>query len=378
MAVLGSTVDPRLGAVSPAAIQALSQAGAATGQMYANLGRSIAGVIQDFKSKKDDEALQQAYLDSLQIDKDGNQKVDRKAFLETAKANKVPSKLAQAYLKNELDISSMQNQMDIQNKMADLEAERLKYEGQRVGLEGRRVGIAEATEKRLADQFTDEMEFKTEEQRLRVSQWATQNLTKMQELNALREANKITKERYDKDYELAVKRANNEASKIKNDTDLTSAQIKLLDAEALFKRAQAASTEAELLAMKDTDIGLGNAETMDNKLVGVLGIADRATAWDPLSAADKAAFLRARMDYARQKGANMNSERMKDLQRSYDFFYEDALLKGMPISETAATSASGATGGPPNIYGLNVVPNAASRSQAGTETSFGGIEKLLP
>jgi len=339
MAVLGSTVDPRLGAVSPAAIQALSQAGAATGQMYANLGRSIAGVIQDFKSKKDDEALQQAYLDSLQIDKDGNQKVDRKAFLETAKANKVPSKLAQAYLKNELDISSMQNQMDIQNKMADLEAERLKYEGQRVGLEGRRVGIAEATEKRLADQFTDEMEFKTEEQRSRVSQWATQNLTKMQELNALREANKITKERYDRDYELAVKRANNEAAKIKNDTDLTSAQIKLLDAEALFKRAQAASTEAELLAMKDGDIGLGSEVTVNNKLVGVLGIADRATAWDPLSAADKAAFIRDRMDFARQGGANMNSERMKDLQRSYDFFNEDALLKGIsPTVEQAPPS----------------------------------------
>jgi len=38
MAVLGSTVDPRLGAVSPAALQALSQAGAASGQMYANIG----------------------------------------------------------------------------------------------------------------------------------------------------------------------------------------------------------------------------------------------------------------------------------------------------------------------------------------------------
>ncbi len=52
MAVLGSTVDPRLGAVSPAAIQALSQAGAATGQMYQNLGQSVAGVIEDVDYKK--------------------------------------------------------------------------------------------------------------------------------------------------------------------------------------------------------------------------------------------------------------------------------------------------------------------------------------
>jgi len=52
MAVLGSTVDPRLGAVSPAAIQALSQAGAATGQMYQNLGQSVAGVMEDAKDRR--------------------------------------------------------------------------------------------------------------------------------------------------------------------------------------------------------------------------------------------------------------------------------------------------------------------------------------
>lgn len=316
MAVLGSTVDPRLGAVSPAAIQALSQAGAATGQMYANLGSSIAGVIQDFKSKRDDSALQEALAAHGSFDeKTGKLTVDRKAFLQAAKDNKVSSKLANAYLKNELEISSMQNQMDIQNKMADLES--------------RRVGIAEDAEKRMADQFADEMEFKTEEQRLRVSQWATQNLTKMQELNALREANKINEDRYKKEYELAVKRANNDLKKINISEDLTKAQIEALNAEALFKRAETALTDAERLSYEDTDIGLVSEETMNNKLVGVLGIADRATAWDPLSAADKAAFIRDRLDYARQKGANMNSERMKDLQRSYDFFYEDALLKGI-------------------------------------------------
>lgn len=324
MAVLGSTVDPRLGAVSPAAIQALSQAGAATGQMYSNLGGSIAGVIQDFKSKKDDSALQEALAAHGSFDeKTGKLTVDRKAFLAAAKKNKVSSKLANAYLKNELEISSMQNQMDIQNKMADLE--------------GRKVDIAEQAETRMGDQFAAEMEFKTEEQRLRVSQWATQNLTKMQELNALREANKITQDRYERDYKLAVERANNDLKKLDISKDLTKAQIEALNAETLFKKAETALTDAERLSYEDTDIGLGSEETMSNKLVGVLGIADRATAWDPLSAADKAAFIRDRLDFARRKGANMNSERMKDLQRSYDFFYEDALLKGMPMPETAAT-----------------------------------------
>lgn len=324
MAVLGSTVDPRLGAVSPAAIQALSQAGAATGQMYSNLGGSIAGVIQDFKSKKDDSALQEALAAHGSFDeKTGKLTVDRKAFLAAAKKNKVSSKLANAYLKNELEISSMQNEMDIQNKMADLE--------------GRKVDIAEQAETRMGDQFAAEMEFKTEEQRLRVSQWATQNLTKMQELNALREANKITQDRYERDYKLAVERANNDLKKLDISKDLTKAQIEALNAETLFKKAETALTDAERLSYEDTDIGLGSEETMSNKLVGVLGIADRATAWDPLSAADKAAFIRDRLDFARRKGANMNSERMKDLQRSYDFFYEDALLKGMPMPETAAT-----------------------------------------
>lgn len=60
MAVLGSTVDPRLGAVSPAAIQALSQAGAATGQMYQNLGQSVAGVMEDAKDRRTSNKMYEA------------------------------------------------------------------------------------------------------------------------------------------------------------------------------------------------------------------------------------------------------------------------------------------------------------------------------
>lgn len=324
MAVLGSTVDPRLGAVSPAAIQALSQAGAATGQMYSNLGGSIAGVIQDFKSKKDDSALQEALAAHGSFDeKTGKLTVDRKAFLAAAKKNKVSSKLANAYLKNELEISSMQNEMDIQNKMA--------------GYKGREVEMAEDAQQLRGEMFAFEKEFKTADQRLRISQWASDNLLEMQKLNAQREANEINEDRYKKEYKLALDNYNIKLDELKDKEDLTKAQIKALDAETALKRAETALTDAERLSYEDTDIGLGSEETMSNKLVGVLGIADRATAWDPLSAADKAAFIRDRLDFARRKGANMNSERMKDLQRSYDFFYEDALLKGMPMPETAAT-----------------------------------------
>ncbi len=66
MAVLGSTVDPRLGAVNPAAIQALSQAGAATGQMYQNLGQSVSGVLEDVGERKKEKRQADQIFDSLQ------------------------------------------------------------------------------------------------------------------------------------------------------------------------------------------------------------------------------------------------------------------------------------------------------------------------
>tara|TARA_B100000963_G_scaffold29435_1_gene21837 strand:- start:83 stop:1393 length:1311 start_codon:yes stop_codon:yes gene_type:complete len=66
MAILGSTVDPRLGAVNPAAIQALSQAGAATGQMYQNLGQSVAGVLEDVGERKKEKRQADQIFASLQ------------------------------------------------------------------------------------------------------------------------------------------------------------------------------------------------------------------------------------------------------------------------------------------------------------------------
>ena len=323
MAVLGSTVDPRLGAVNPAAIQALSQAGAASGQMYANIGGSIAGVIQDFKSRRDDSALQEALAAHGSFDeKTGTLKVDRKAFLAAAKDSKVSPKLANAYLKNELQISSMQNDIYTQNKMT-------KYEGQRVGFEKARVGIAEDAQELAGEIFAFEREFKEGDQRLRISQWASDNLMDMQKLNVMREANTIDQEKYEKDYKLATRRYKGELKKLKQSEDLTKAQVKALKAETVLKKSEAALVDAEALAFSDKDLGLESEETINNKLVSSLGIDDRTTQWDTLDSRAKADFIMDRIEGARGQGMNMNSERMKDLQRSYDFFNEDSALKGI-------------------------------------------------
>ena len=93
MAVLGSTVDPRLGAVNPAAIQALSQAGAATGQMYQNLGQSIKGVVSDAQDRKISNNLYEALGESV-FDVSQATGVDRNAvtsMLEAARANGLPA-----------------------------------------------------------------------------------------------------------------------------------------------------------------------------------------------------------------------------------------------------------------------------------------------
>jgi len=109
MAVLGSTVDPRLGAVSPAAIQALSQAGAATGQMYSNLGSSIAGVIQDQAQRKTDAGIAQIIAESTvdEFDEEGNRTgfrtLDQSKFRKLVSDRKLPPAQANAILQDTLD-----------------------------------------------------------------------------------------------------------------------------------------------------------------------------------------------------------------------------------------------------------------------------------
>lgn len=326
MAVLGSTVDPRLGAVNPAAIQALSQAGAASGQMYSNLGGSIAGVIQDFKSKRDDSALQEALAAHGSFDeKTGKLTVDRKAFLQAAKDNKVSSRLANAYLKNELEISSIQNQMDIQNKMADLEREK--------------VDIAKKSETRMGDQFkaemefrakqlTDEMGLKTKEQELRVSQWATQNLIKMQELNALREANKINEDRYRKEYELAVERANNDLKKLDISKDLTKAQIEALNAETLFKRAETAITDAERRSLEDTDGLIGNEVALTNGVAQLLGM--DSVDFQALDVNARKSLIDERLKQVRLGGGNLEDPSLQPLKKLSDLYLNQSFLRMSP------------------------------------------------
>ena len=318
MAVLGSTVDPRLGAVSPAAIQALSQAGAATGQMYANLGGSIAGVIQDAKSRRDDSSLQQAYLESLQIDDDGNQKVDRKAFLQKAKDNKVSSRLANAYLKNELEISSIQNQMDIRNKMANLE--------------GRKVGVAEDQQKLAGEMFDFEKEFKTADQKLKISQWASDNLLELQKLNAMREANEITQKQYDKDYKLAKKKYRSELIKLDQSEDLTRAQKRALKAETLLKSKEAALTQAEIDAYENPEGLMTNEAALINGVVDILRM--EKSDFESLSPMDRKALLDSRLRRIGEEG-NPNAEDIQPLKKLSDFYLNRGLAS-MTDEEYAA------------------------------------------
>ncbi len=109
MAVLGSTVDPRLGAVSPAAIQALSQAGAATGQMYANIGGSIAGVIKDFKDNRDDKVMAEALAESFVGEEDP--KFSPKAFRENMKGQKVSAKKIKEFVSDTLQETKLQTEI---------------------------------------------------------------------------------------------------------------------------------------------------------------------------------------------------------------------------------------------------------------------------
>jgi len=127
MAVLGSTVDPRLGAVSPAAIQALSQAGAATGQMYSNLGSSIAGVIQDQAQRKTDAGIAQIIAESTvdEFDEEGNRTgfrtLDQSKFRKLVSDRKLPPAQANAILQDTLDAWKTEAELIAAQRKIDLD-----------------------------------------------------------------------------------------------------------------------------------------------------------------------------------------------------------------------------------------------------------------
>jgi len=129
MAVLGSTVDPRLGAVSPAALQALSQAGAASGQMYANIGSSIAGVIQDQAQRKTDASIAQI-IDEATIDefdekgeRTGFRTLDQSKFRSLVSERKLPPSQANAILQDTLDAWKTEAELIAAQRKIDLDSQ---------------------------------------------------------------------------------------------------------------------------------------------------------------------------------------------------------------------------------------------------------------
>jgi len=326
MAILGSTVDPRLGAVSPAAIQALSQAGAATGQMYANLGGSIAGVIQDFKSKKDDSALQEALAAHGSFDeKTGKLTVDRKAFLAAAKDNKVSSKLANAYLKNELEISSMQNEMDIQNKMA--------------GYKGREVQIAEDAETRLNKLSENQIELGEKELNLKAYEVLSNDYNRFAQLKLQRDQLAQNKEFKELDLGLVYKELDQKiieadrayvqkTADFAKDNGLTQAQIKLLDAESLFKKAQAESAQADLRAFEDGEGLLPDEVALTNSVSEFLGM--DSTAFQALDVNARRSLIDERLEQVRLGDGNLDDPSLQILKKLSDRYLNQGLARMTP------------------------------------------------
>jgi hypothetical protein len=149
MAVLGSTVDPRLGAVSPAAIQALSQAGAASGQMYANIGGSIAGVIKDFKDNRDDKVMAEALAGSFVGEEDP--KFSPKAFRENMKGQKVSAKKIKEFVSDTLQETKLQTEISNAERDAEREDSKVTIERERNQfLQAQATRQQEALESKLA------------------------------------------------------------------------------------------------------------------------------------------------------------------------------------------------------------------------------------
>jgi hypothetical protein len=315
MAVLGSTVDPRLGAVNPAAIQALSQAGSATGQMYQNLGGSIAGVIQDIKSKRDDSVMQQAYLDSLEIDEDGNQKIDEKRFFEITKKNKVSSKLANPFLKNQLEISATQNEMNIRNKM--------------LGLEKKKVEIAE--EKQEFD-----MKARGIEMANKINDINAKLALDLQALEDARASNKISQELKDKKAEEALLRAQNEQERLAQAKATSKAQAaaanaaRELAAEQL--RALKFKNEQDERALKDGEGVIPNEGALINTAAVMLRM--EKPAFLALSIEERKAAIDKLTGRTGRQG-NPNLQQIQDLKTLSDI-YQSQIMGGYTDAEFEA------------------------------------------
>lgn len=176
MAKLGSTVDARLLRISPYAIRAIEQGGAAMGEGYANLGSTLGKTITSFTTRMRDDkinaSLNEALAASMSINPgDGTKTFDRKNFLDLAKGT-VPPKAAREFADKRDDLVQKENniieqqiaralnqfnieqeldlreqELQIKEEDADFRKAQLKtqviQQGEANTLEGRRITVEE-------------------------------------------------------------------------------------------------------------------------------------------------------------------------------------------------------------------------------------------
>ena len=267
MAVLGSTVDPRLGAVSPAAIQALSQAGAASGQMYANIGGSIAGVIKDFKDNRDDKVMAKALAESFEGEEDP--KFSPKDFRAKMNGKKVSNKKIKEFISDTLQETKFQTEISNAQREADREDSKLNAENKRNKfLEDQAVRQEAALASKLeADLATIAMQ----RERIAKDEQLSDDAKEVQ-------LAKIKKEEDDrqKKYDLDVK-------EIEAGAPLDASRIRYYD--ALSEQAAAESAESRSILNSELYPGALNPASI-NQLAAEMGVsADDLNAKSPIESA---------------------------------------------------------------------------------------------
>jgi len=267
MAVLGSTVDPRLGAVSPAALQALSQAGAASGQMYANIGGSIAGVIKDFKDNRDDKVMAEALAESFKGEEDP--KFSPKEFRAKMKGQKVSGKKIKEFISDTLQETKFQTEISIAERGA-------KREDDRVTLERERNEFMQA--KALREQTALESKLEVDLATIAMQREKIETDEKLSDDAKEVQLAKIKKEEDDrqKKYDLDVK-------EIEAGAPLDASRIKYYD--ALSEQAAASAAESRSILNSELYPGALNPASI-NQLAAEMGVSpDDFNAKSPIESA---------------------------------------------------------------------------------------------
>lgn len=372
MAVLGSTVDPRLGAVSPAAIQALSQAGAATGQMYANLGRSIAGVVQDQAQRKIDakiaEILDQSTIDEK--DEEGNltgfKSLDQAKFRRLVSEKKVPPKLANSILQDtlnawrtEADFRNAQRETAIKQAAQEANAayqtgtlglrrEELAQEadlaGQEFSLREQIAKLDSETRKTIsADQLKGRLDvvnaqIEAEKANLKTQLDAAEGSQKREIRADIRQLDKQLRQnrKFHKDKMALQEKQEKRLSKAaKADRGETEARAGLFEAQAEDVAVETAAKRADLA---QTDPLLKNQQTIDLYTGGMSPAAKEA--FELKTPEEKARMLRTELEEAELAGDQATVESIGD---AYDLFRiqanREARVLGLPIPNFRPSSS---------------------------------------